>query len=132
MNVVENISKYFGVDHWSYYITEFPEFIFVLDGVDTAGIAFCYLTVCQYHGKIKNPGNKSSPYFLYFIIANLYVLSSVGHKEQRFMTAILPLFMVFWSFMMTEIVRIIPFFKRVFKYIFLLYIIAEVAITAKF
>jgi hypothetical protein len=46
VNVVENISQYFGVDPWTYYIRELPEFIFVLDGLDTAGIAFSLVTVC--------------------------------------------------------------------------------------
>ena len=48
------------------------------------------------------------------------------------MTAILPLFYVSWSFMIIQIVRIVPIFKKIFKYIFFMYIGHEVAYTLRF
>lgn len=45
VNVVENISKYFGTDPFSFYIKELPEFVNSLDGINTAGFGLCWLTV---------------------------------------------------------------------------------------
>tara|TARA_B110000285_G_scaffold213674_1_gene258211 strand:+ start:893 stop:1039 length:147 start_codon:yes stop_codon:yes gene_type:complete len=44
VNVVENVSKYFGIDPFSYYIREVQEFVMTLDGIQTAGFGFCLLT----------------------------------------------------------------------------------------
>lgn len=74
VNVVENISKYFGVSPWSYYIEELPEFIMSYDGIDTALFGFCLLTVCQ-----LNTGRV--PFFALFSLATLLVLSGIPHKE---------------------------------------------------
>lgn len=39
--------------------------------------------------------------------------------------------MVCWSYLIVEIVRIIPIFKYIFKYVFMVYIVMEIAYTAK-
>lgn len=41
------------------------------------------------------------------------------------MTGILPLFIVCWSFLVVEFVKIFPFFKKIFKSIFIVYILHE-------
>jgi hypothetical protein len=48
------------------------------------------------------------------------------------MTAILPLFKVCWSFLIVELVRFVPLFKKVFKYIFYVYIAHEIGMTIRF
>jgi hypothetical protein len=49
VNVVENISKYFGTSPWWFYFQELPEFIISYDGIDTALLGLCLLTVIQVH-----------------------------------------------------------------------------------
>lgn len=133
--MVENLSKYFGTDPWSYYICEIQEFIMSLDGIKTAGFGLCWLTVSQMSGKFKVGGEskpKTLPYFFIYIVTNIFILSNVGHKEQRFMTAIFPLFHVCWSFLIVKLIKIVPALKKIFRVIFLVYIVHEILITIKF
>jgi hypothetical protein len=83
VNVLENISRFFGLESWFYYIQELPVFI-------TQVNQFFYLTlfgmalliVYQAHGRLPGRARMSRfPFLVPFIALNLYVLMSVGHKE---------------------------------------------------
>jgi hypothetical protein len=49
VNVVEDISKYFGTNPWWYYLEELPVFVLAYDGISTAMFGICLLTVLQLH-----------------------------------------------------------------------------------
>ena len=90
-----------------------------LDGFDTALFGLCLLTVHQIKGgKI--------PAFAIFSISTLLVLTGIAHKEQRFMTAIFPLFIISWAYLWTQITEMLPYVKKVFKIVFLIFIASEV------
>ena len=64
------------------------------------------LIVYQVHGRLPGRPNMTSfPFLVPYIALNLYVLMSVGHKEQRFMASIFPVFAIFWSFFWVVILR---------------------------
>lgn len=102
VNVVENISKSFGVNPWFYYLDELPTFISenlmffwpIITGM-------CLFTAYTAHGLIPSEGKNKSTFqsLLVFVVANLLILSKVEHKEQRFMTQIFPIFAIYWSFL---------------------------------
>jgi hypothetical protein len=94
------------------------------DGIDTALFGFCMLTVCQVKGgKI--------PAFALFSISTIMVLTGIAHKEQRFMTAIFPLFIISWAYLWTNIIHMLPFVKKVFKIVFMIYVASEIKMTLK-
>ena len=66
-------------------------------------MGFCLLSVYQCHGMLlcQRSGKVTTkvPYFLIFFASNLLVLSSVDHKEQRFMAQLFPLFGLFFAFL---------------------------------
>ena len=74
VNVVENISKYFGTSPWYFYLQELPEFILSHDGIETALLGMCLLTVKQLH-------QKKVPAFALFGYATILVLTAIPHKE---------------------------------------------------
>ena len=119
VNVVENISKYFGTSPWYFYLQEFPEFIMSLDGMNTALLGFSILTIIQ-----VNRGEL--PSFALFTVASFLVLTGIPHKEQRFMTAIFPLFIISWGYLWSKITNILPFVKKVFRIIFMIYVAKEI------
>ena len=106
-----------------------------LDGITTSAFGLCWITIGQINGRFKTPGSKhpnKQPYFFIYILTNIIILSTVGHKEQRFLTAILPLFHVCWAFLVVELVKIIPALKKVFRLIFMVYATHDFLITVKF
>lgn len=66
-----------------------------------------------------------------FSVATIWVLTGIPHKEQRFMTAIFPLFIIGWGYLSSEITRILPILKKVFKVIFIVYVLNEIKMTMK-
>ena len=79
VNVVENISKYFGTEVWFYYIHEIKGFVFANESLlPISMFGLCMYVVFQMNGEI---GKNRHPYLLTFLVSNLFVLSSVGHKE---------------------------------------------------
>lgn len=48
------------------------------------------------------------------------------------MTAIFPLFHVCWSFLVVQLIKIVPALKKIFRVVFLVYIVHEILITIKF
>lgn len=87
VNVVENLSKFFGIEPWYFYLSGLKEefctiWIFGLFGI-------CYFTVQQVSGSLK-PYHKKKKYnskipgiFLY-LLTYILILSMVDHKERRF------------------------------------------------
>ena len=124
VNVVENVSKYFGTNHWSFYLHEIPEFILELDGWNTALFGFCLITVVQMN-------NNKVPHFILFSIATIAVLTGIGHKEQRFMTAVFPLFLIGWGYLWVWVTKLVPMVKKVFRLIFLYFMAIEIKMTMK-
>lgn len=98
----ENLSKYFGIDPWYYYIggleNEFGTiFLFAI-------IGFCLLSVRQLFGSLKylNRAMKRNglprshiPTLFVYVTSMLYILSTVDHKERRFCTPIVQLACLF-------------------------------------
>jgi hypothetical protein len=66
------------------------------DGMDTALFGFCLLTVYQIKGR-------KIPAFAIFSMSTILVLTGIAHKEQRFMTALFPLFIISWGYLCTQI-----------------------------
>lgn len=128
VNVVENISQFFGTDPWFYYIQELPEFLSALDGLHTANFGLCMLTVYQLNGRLPSV---RFPFILVFIAANLLILSTVEHKEQRFMSSIFPFYALSWAFFWLKMAQLLPFIKKSFKLIFVVYATAEILSTMK-
>lgn len=114
INVVDNISKCFGIEPWYYYIIELIEFVTVEKGffpVQMFGLSL--FTLYQANGLIPLQSEGTGSKFqtlLIFILSNLFVLSKIEHKEQRFMTQIFPLFAIYWAFFWLIMIR---FSKRI-------------------
>jgi hypothetical protein len=98
VNVVENISKHFGVAPVKVYLDQLKDNLTDIEAFMPFHLFFLVLfSVYQMNGQL--PGNKNKiPSFLIFTITNLTVLSCVPHKESRFMAMIFPLFAVYWAF----------------------------------
>ena len=144
VNVVDNISKYFGEEPWHYYITELPLFLTQLECFyEVVILGLCLTTVYQINGRLPfdRPGGLTTfPYFVPYIFFNIFVLTLVGHKEQRFMTSIFPLFAIFWAmfwvvllrvFKSTGQPRLIWLSRLIFKIAFLAYFWEEMFMTIK-
>lgn len=58
--------------------------------------------------------------------SNVYVLSLVGHKEQRFMSMIFPLFALYWGFFWAQCVEYSSYFKWLYKLTFWVYLMTEI------
>lgn len=86
MNVIENLSKYFGIDVWYMYIEGFKEEFCTIYQAGLFGL--CFLTVRQLFGNLRNynesGGSSRIPSILIYIVTYLAILSSVDHKELRF------------------------------------------------
>ena len=74
------MSNKFGIEVWFYYIYELKNFLNELDGDTISLLGMSLFTVYQINGKLEGEIQKF-PFFLPFIFGNLYVLSSVEHKE---------------------------------------------------
>lgn len=87
VNVVENVSKYFGFEPWYFYIEGFKEEFCTVYFLGLFGLSL--FTVQQMCGSLKAfnanvNGASRIPSLFVFIIAYLTVLSMVDHKELRF------------------------------------------------
>lgn len=95
INVFQNLSRYFGIDPWYFYIQglkhEFgTDFILTLFGLSL-------LTVRQMSGSL-GPQLSKMPIFLIYIAVYLYMLSKVEHKERRFYAPIIQLAVLFQAY----------------------------------
>lgn len=98
-NVVENISKYFGIEPSYYYLEGLREnyedrLLFL------SLFGLCYFTVQQFSGSLtsynafcKQNGLKVSkiPFVFIYSVAYIVVLSLLDHKELRFYTPVIQL-----------------------------------------
>ena len=138
VNVVLGLSDRFGVEPWFYYLKELPNFLSSLDGDLISLFGFALFTVYQINGSLHMGSRRATrknaeevqrfPFFVPFVVGNLYVLSSVGHKEQRFMTQLFPIFGIFWSYFFLKLSYLLPrtpFFKWLIKAILIIYTIIE-------
>ena len=87
VNVVENVSKYFGSDPYFFYIKGFRWEFCTVYAIGLFGLSL--FTVHQVCGSLKSfntkvEGASRIPSILTFIVACLTVLSMVDHKELRF------------------------------------------------
>lgn len=87
VNVVENVSKYFGSSPWYFYVQGFRDEFCTIYAVGLFGL--CLFTVNQMCGSLKCynanvQGASRIPSLITFITACLTVLSMVDHKELRF------------------------------------------------
>jgi hypothetical protein len=102
LNVVDNMSRHFGIEETTYYIKEIPIFLSEWKPLFPWLIfSMCLYTVYHIHGCLSiNSVNKKKafPFVFVFILANFITLSSIDHKEQRFMAMIFPYFAIFWAF----------------------------------
>ena len=104
LNVVDNISKYFGIMPWHEYIENLQTHL--ISNVylfEIMLVGFCLFAVMQINGempfKVSKSERKASrfPSIPIFVVTNLFVLSLIPHKETRFMSQITPLFAIFWA-----------------------------------
>lgn len=76
-----------------------------------------------------NLGRDTSPFMLIFVLINLFVLSNVEHKEQRFMTLVFPIFALFWAYFVSAIYSMVPqnsyMLRSLFKCIIFVYVSVE-------
>lgn len=102
INVVDNLSKFFGEAIGAYYLQQLPDFICVLSPYSKLVLfGFCLFTMYQVNGMLliqRTQKYSNAPCFLIFFASNLLVLSNVDHKEQRFMAQLFPLFGLFYAF----------------------------------
>jgi hypothetical protein len=81
VNVMENLSKAFGVDLPNYYLDEMREFITAITALFPLHLfVFALFTVYQINGRLPNTKDRFPAFFI-FIVFNLLILSSVEHKE---------------------------------------------------
>ena len=127
-----DLSRKFGVDPFWYYLIELPEFLSNIDGSYLGLLGLSLFTMFQLDGKLRSKSIERFPFFLVFIFCNLYVLSCVPHKEQRFMTSIFPIFGILWSFATLKISGLLPknsFTKWCFKVFLFVYAGLELLIA---
>jgi hypothetical protein len=112
---VKGLSKFFGEMPWYYYVesvyTQFCE-------IESYGVAcFMLLTVRQINGNLtptsgngwlsKRVGEKGAdqltriPFVMIFFLTNFFVLSSLGHKEMRFIAPLIMIGNICMSYMIT-------------------------------
>jgi hypothetical protein len=98
INVLENLSAAFGVQPWSFYLTEtLPEALgtFSILPMFVIGVFYniyrCWL-------------NRELPSILIFSAANLLIVSRVEHKESRFILPIIPYLILMASEVITKII----------------------------
>ena len=91
VNIVENLSIFFGIDPWYFYIEQiYAEFgtlfKFSLFGFSLLTLKQFFGTLYHYNRAMRDKGLKASriPTFFIFVASYIYVLSSVDHKERRF------------------------------------------------
>ena len=103
INVVENLSRYFGEEAGNFYIFELRNTMISSrrDIGQLTLLGFCFLTAYQFNGLLRVQRNSTfsrAPYLLLFAASNLLVLSGVGHKEPRFMAQLIPFFGLSFAF----------------------------------
>lgn len=91
INVLENLSIYFGIDPWYYYIEQMHLEFGSWYALSTFG--FSLITVKQlsgtlyaYNREMREKGMQRSqiPTLLVYVVTMVFMLSSVDHKERRF------------------------------------------------
>jgi phosphatidylinositol glycan class B len=81
-NLMEGLSKYYGVDPPHQYIVTYMLLFFT---------ALYPISVYSMYNHLKVSKNKAiTPYLLYFVGFYLLVFSLIPHKEYRFLTPIIP------------------------------------------
>lgn len=115
VNVVLGISKYFGEMPWFYYISHlYNEFC----EIETYGIpVFFLMSVRQLNGTLTPSSGRGwsklikgetpaerlirTPFVLIFFFTNFIILSSVTHKEMRFITVLVQIGQIAQGYMIT-------------------------------
>ena len=107
VNVIEDITAYFGVCNMDFFLFNFEHFIVAFATLhDSFVFFFCVFAIYQVYGKLPyQKRNKASkfPFMLCFSVITLYALSNVSHKEERFMSAIFPCFAISSSFFFMKV-----------------------------
>ena len=101
VNVVENLSKHFGVDNWYLYILALDDEFFTIRIFGLFG--FALLTIQQLHGNLRLPVNSRIPCFFIYSVTTIAMLSSVPHKEARFYSPVIQLACMYQGFAYTFI-----------------------------
>ena len=83
VNILENLSKYFGVDPWYQYLLIFCLVIYT--------VIYPAVLYANTFGHIKSAWEKGqTPYMTYYNVFYFIVFTLIPHKEMRFLLPILP------------------------------------------
>jgi hypothetical protein len=131
VNVIENITAYFGENDMDFFLLNLLHSITAFEALHDIFIYFFILfAMYQYHGKLPyQKRNKASrfPFMLCFTLMTLYALSNVSHKEIRFMSAMFPLYGISTGLLVMKLSNLVPtkLGKMVFMRIVIFYVIAR-------
>ena len=101
INVIANVAgNWFGTESPYFYIIELREFICYSEMFFKISVfGFCMFTFYDGAKIVPSiPKQNNHNILINYVLTNFIVLSIIGHKEQRFMTQIFPIFGIFWAF----------------------------------
>lgn len=105
-NIVENLSKEFGTEPWTFYMKELVQT--TLKETYTRNMVLMGMslyTVLQMKGELLSV-NSRFPYLSVYVLTNFVCYSLLPHKELRFLSSVLPLISIFYAFFWIVMLRI--------------------------
>jgi hypothetical protein len=106
VNLVENLSRYFGTDPWHEFMTSYcPRFFHVILPVVLYANTVGHAQICWSKGQ--------TPYMTYCVVFFVFVFSCIPHKEERFFVPIFPFTLLTTG---ENIVTYLPKSKRVYGF----------------